>query len=213
MRNRKTVLCLAAALLCCLLLSSCGTGDYVSISAKELADAGIWSILPGTVEDKTYHCEEYYPIPLTADYHGGEPEGFAITGAYYLIEFVRSTTNEDNYTLSSARAYRTTKKDEDFLKRGIVAFIFYQNGEQQLYKTKKGEICTGYRQYGRMYFYDLETGGVFNANGGRSFKGEELAREYKLSSAHDFVNRVERKDVLAYLESRLAPTGESAGGQ
>ena len=208
MRRFKAAALLMAALLCCLTLSSCGGGNSGGISAKELADAGIWNVLPGTVEGKVYHCENYYPIVLSPEYHGGMPEGFAITGPYYLIEFVRSTANEDDYTLSSAQAFRITREDEGYLREGIVAFIFYENGESKLYKTKKGDYCTGYQQVGRMTFYDLATGGVFNANGGRSFKGAALEKEYSMAIAHDFVNKVDRSEVLAYLESMLAPLPE-----
>lgn len=207
MKNKWALKLIAVILLCCL-LSSCGSGNSGGISAKELADAGIWSALPGTVDGKVYHCEDYYPIVLSPEYHGGMPEGFAITGPYYLIEFVRSTSNEDNYTLSSAQAFRITREDEGYLKEGIVAFIFYENGEHKLYKTKKGEYCTGYQQVGRMYFYDLATGGIFNANHGHSFVGPALESEYTMASAHDFVNRVDRSEVLAYLESLLAPVSE-----
>ncbi len=194
-RNYLLALFLLSTLL---FLAACGENGG-TIQASELETAGVLTSLNGRAVGEIFTIFSYrQPFPNAQPL----PEDYALNKPYYIVEYDRHEPYEfygghGKYQMTSAKAYGIDSKDSNYLESGTMVFVFYDYGAPKTYKSENGAECIGVRQDATVYFQEIGSEIVYQ---GSDFDGAVLKQEYKKTVPKDFINKVNRKEILTYIQ-------------
>lgn len=173
------------------------------ITGEALLESGALSALPGTFDGKTFNSLHSSYMPL------GEgvaplPEDYSLADVFYQISFKNKSADPAKvWTFSTNKlAWGIQNSDPQFLKTGTLVMTFYYYTAEAKYSvsgSRNGATYTGYRQTALTFFYNLDTGELWQ---GKTFVGAALKDKVTVKGlGANVYNDVKSATVDAYINS------------